>query len=104
MRELENSELENLYGGGILAGIGVAITAIVAIIASYKMLSASEASVKLPGGTSMSFSGAKGANSERQETKSISQPKAKSKAITLNQLDNAQKSFSSTPRNFLVKI
>ena len=110
MRELQDYELENVYGGGIITSITMLVGAVIAAVAAYKLVSAENAKIKLPGGTDISFEGSKSRSSPKSrsqpavKTTSLSSPKTSSKSITLNQLDNTQKTFSSTPRNFLVQI
>ncbi len=103
MRELEEYELENMYGGSILSGAAIGIAVVLAAVAAYRMVTSTKAKIKLPNGTDISFENPREKSASKNSLQTNNKAQESSK-IVLNALDNKAQSFSSTPGNFLIKI
>ena len=104
MRKLNDHELISFYGGGIIATLfGVAIIGSI-VATAYKVLTAEEGKIKIPGGTEISFEKAQKPQPVKQVTRVSRSPQENNpQEIVLKQLNNQENTYYSQSENFLIQ-
>lgn len=105
MERLNSYELKNFYGGGFITTMIAAAVASAIMVVAFKLTTADEGKIKIPGGTEISFeSNKKTTKSTSSSNRTISQGQTNiDNNPTLRQLSSKENTFYSNFDSFLIK-